>query len=129
VSETSEDDFQPYDPVESGIISKAVASTLLDEFKTSFVSQFPFVVVPSNTGADDLRKNKPFLFLAIMAVTTYRNPLIQKALAIKLKAEIANRIIERSHKSLEILQGLLVYVTKEQRIPTSCKSPRQFALN
>ncbi|KAF1951584.1 hypothetical protein CC80DRAFT_204263 [Byssothecium circinans] len=103
------DDFKAYDPVEAGDLSEVVASQLLDEYKASFVPDFPFVLVPPNVGATALRRSQPFLFLCIMAVASYRTPLTQRALSIKLKLQIASRVIERSHKSLEILQGLLVY--------------------
>ncbi|KAF2634079.1 hypothetical protein P280DRAFT_474889 [Massarina eburnea CBS 473.64] len=103
------EEFEPYDPVEAGDLSEAITPSLLNEFKESFVAAFPFVVVPSGIDATALRKSQPFLFLCIMTVTSYRTPLTQRALSTQLKRQIAARVIERSHKSLEILQGLLVY--------------------
>jgi hypothetical protein len=108
-SSVDEEQFYPYDPVEAGVITQDVASTLLKEFGDSFVQSSPFVVVPANTDAHALRLTSPFLFHAIMAVTTYRTPAIQRILNQELKEQIATRIVRLSHKSLEILQGLLVY--------------------
>ena len=45
-----------------------------------------------------------------MAVMTFETPSIQQSLAKELQRQISWRIIRQSHKSLEILQGLLVYV-------------------
>jgi hypothetical protein len=104
-----EEPFNPYDPVEAGVLTRERTSQLLKEFSNSFVQSFPFVVIPVATDSDSLRLNSPFLFLAIMAVTSYQTPPIQRVLAKELKEQIASRIIRNSHKSLEILQGLLVY--------------------
>jgi len=101
--------FHPYDPVEAGVLTQDTASALLKEFGDSFIQSFPFVVVLSTTDAHALRMNSPFLFLAIMTVTTYRTPAILRCLHQELKEQIATRIVRRSHKSLEILQGLLIY--------------------
>ncbi|PVI02420.1 hypothetical protein DM02DRAFT_701928 [Periconia macrospinosa] len=101
--------FEAYDPIEAGLISEHAASKLVDEFKQSFVVSFPFVVIPPSTDVNTLRKHSPFLFLAVLTVTSYRTPELQLELANQLKSQIAIRIIEHSHKSLEILQGLLVY--------------------
>lgn len=56
-----------------------------------------------------LRQRQPFLFHSITAVMAYGTPSKQRLLATELKNQIASRIIGHSHKSLEILQGLLVY--------------------
>lgn len=102
-------DTYPYDPVEAGIISSESASSLLKTYRSWDVS-FPFVILKEDVTVDDLRRQKPFLFLAIMTVTTYATPSRQRALLEKLKSQIAHRVIEKSEKSLEIIQGLLIYV-------------------
>ena len=106
-----EEPFVPYDPVEAGVLTADMASELLKEFGDSFIRSFPFVVIPPDTNADDLRKNCPFMFLAIMCVTSYRTPAIQRMLNAEVKEQIAIRIARLSHKSLEILQGLLIYAS------------------
>jgi hypothetical protein len=103
------DAFSPYDPVEAGVLSPNDASNLLKEFGESFTRSFPFVIVPASTDIGALRRNAPFLFHCIMTVATYRTPAIQQLLNKELKEQIATRIVRQSHKSLEILQGLLIY--------------------
>ncbi|KAF1935721.1 hypothetical protein EJ02DRAFT_415320, partial [Clathrospora elynae] len=67
---------------------------------------FPFVVVEAD--ALKLRQQQPFLFHAIMTATTGTTPHIQCVLGDEFKRQIAYSI-EHSKKSLEVLQGLLVY--------------------
>ncbi|KAF2871406.1 hypothetical protein BDV95DRAFT_40118 [Massariosphaeria phaeospora] len=103
------DPVAPYDPVNAGIIDEAHASSLLTDFRESFVFSFPFVVIPASTDVNTLRRGWPFLFHSIMAIMTYKTPDVQQTIAEEFKSQIASRIIMGSHKSLEILQGLLVY--------------------
>jgi len=98
--------YEAYDPVEAGIIDEQHAYRLVEEFKSSFVDFFPFIVVDGDGSM--LRQQQPFLFHAILAVTAYATPRIQYRLSEELRRHLA-RVIEHSRKSLEILQGLLVY--------------------
>lgn len=102
--------IEVFDPIEVGIINEDRAILLLNHFRSSFILSFPFIVIPASDTVDTLRRHQPFLFLAIMATMTYETPPIQHALAEEFKGQIASRIIGCAHKSLEILQGLLVYV-------------------
>lgn len=98
--------YTPFDPVEAGFIDEEHACRLVEEFRTSFVPFFPFVVVDDN--GKTLRKEQPFLFLAILAVTAHATPRIQFVLSEEMRRQLA-RIIEHARKSLEILQALLIY--------------------
>lgn len=98
--------FQFWDPVDAGVISEERAYLLIDEFKQHFVWAFPFVVVDED--GPTLRRQEPFLFHAILTVTSHDTPGLQYVLSDKLRHEIG-RVVEHSKKSLGILQGLLVY--------------------
>jgi hypothetical protein len=98
--------FQPFDPVNAGLISEQHAYRLVDQFKQHFVWAFPFVVV--DVDGSTLRRQEPFLFHAILTVTAHDAPGLQYTLSDKLRHEIG-RIVECSKKSLGILQGLLIY--------------------
>lgn len=98
--------FQYYDPIDAGILDEQHAYCLVKRFQTSFIFAFPFVVV--DVDGPTLRKDEPFLFHAILAVTAYDTPKIQYLLGEELRRQVA-RTIEFSHKGLGILQGLLVY--------------------
>jgi hypothetical protein len=99
-------DIPIYDPVEAGVLEEQHAYRLVEEFRTSFILTFPFVVV--DVDGPTLRSKEPFLFLAILTVTAYDTPRIQYVLSGELKLQVA-RVVEYSRKSLGILQGLLVY--------------------
>lgn len=98
--------FKAYDPVAEGVLDEEHAYRLVKEFQTSFVLSFPFIVIEGTGPA--LRRDTPFLFLAVLTVTAYDTPKIQCVLAEELRRQMA-RNIEHCQKSLEILQGLLVY--------------------
>ncbi|KAF2008161.1 hypothetical protein P154DRAFT_392929, partial [Amniculicola lignicola CBS 123094] len=104
-----DDSMETFDPVEAGLLNIDQAAILLNEFRESFVWSFPFVVIPASTSVDALRHRHPFLFHAIIAATSYRTPSVQRQIAEEFKSQIASRIIMHSQKSLEILQGLLIY--------------------
>jgi hypothetical protein len=108
-SNSDKSDTYLYDPVEAGIISSESAAGLLKTYRSWDVS-FPFVILEEEVTVNDLRRQQPFLFLAIMTVTTYATPSRQRTLLEKLKSQIAHRVIENSEKGLEIIQGLLIYV-------------------
>ncbi|KAH8732874.1 hypothetical protein GQ44DRAFT_721115 [Phaeosphaeriaceae sp. PMI808] len=99
--------FPFYDPVDAGILGEQHAYRLVREFETSFLLSFPFVVL--DVDGPTLRRQNPFLFHAILAVTAYDTPKIQYQLSEELRCQVA-RTIEYSHKSFGLLQGLLVYV-------------------
>jgi hypothetical protein len=98
--------FQPYDPVDAGLISEEHAYRVVDEFKQHFVWAFPFVVV--DVDGPTLRRQEPFLFHAILTVAAHDAPGLQYVLSDQLRHEIG-RVVEFSRKSLGILQGLLIY--------------------
>ncbi|KAL5374714.1 hypothetical protein DPSP01_011732 [Paraphaeosphaeria sporulosa] len=98
-----------YDPVEAGLLDDCMAESLLQEFRHSYTSAFPFVIVPPSIDGKALRQSHPFLFHAILTVTAHRQVDLQLILAAKLKEQISLRVINHSHKSLELLQGVLLY--------------------
>lgn len=70
---------------------------------------FPFVVIPSNTTAQHLRTSKPFLFLSIMAVSSYQKTGQQTTLSMEIMKRLSEQMLIRGEKSLDLLQGILVY--------------------
>ncbi|KAL6702475.1 hypothetical protein ACN47E_001630 [Coniothyrium glycines] len=101
--------FPPYDPIKAGVISEERANRLVSEFKNSFTSNFPFVVLDDDATASTLRHQQPFLLHAVLAVASYETPVIQCVLGDEFRRQIA-QTVEHSCRSLEILQGLLVYL-------------------
>ena len=71
---------------------------------------FPFVVVPPHMAAHQLRQEKPFLFLAILASSSCENLPLQRRLGKEIKEQIATRMVINGEVSFDLLQGLLVYL-------------------
>lgn len=98
------------DIIDRGILVLGDARELLETFRRSFMTSFPFVVLPADTTAESLRREKPFLFLSILAVAAFRNSALQLSLGKEIQRQIATRIIMRNEKNLDILQGLVIYI-------------------
>ena len=88
----------------------AAADRRLETFRQGFVNYFPFVVVPPTVSVEDLRYDNPFLFLCIMAVTSFEDPMLQRRLGQEIKKQISNRLVMGNEASMDLLQGLLVFV-------------------
>lgn len=91
-------------------MSLSHAATLLEIFRNTFTNNFPFVVISSASSVDILRSENPFLLLSIMAATSFKDVRLQRALGREIKKEICERIIMGHQVSMDLLQGLLVYV-------------------
>jgi hypothetical protein len=103
------DTFRAYDPIDAGLLNETQANMQLHEFRHSFTEQFPFVVLETSRNVQILRREQPFLFLSIMASTSYRRPIIQRTLAAKFRDQVGAHISACTLQGLEILQGLLVH--------------------
>lgn len=82
----------------------------LETFRRVFINYFPFVVVPPTVSVEALRYNNPFLFSCIMAVTSFEDPMLQRRLGQEIKKQISNRLVMGNEASMDLLQGLLVFV-------------------
>lgn len=96
------------------VISKCIVSTkqaeeALAEF-ASRASVFPFVLLPQHTSLETLRHERPVLLLAILASTSQNNIPIQNLLENELRETIGRRAVMQGEKSMDILQGILLYL-------------------
>ncbi|KAF2144368.1 uncharacterized protein K452DRAFT_222800 [Aplosporella prunicola CBS 121167] len=105
------------DVVDSGIISPASAERLLRIYRAALTPHFPFVVVPPDTAAEQLRRVKPFLFLAIMTAALFDDMPTQRRLGEMVKKAVNERILSDSTLTLDMLQGLLVFLAWSQYHP------------
>ncbi|KAI1642323.1 uncharacterized protein F4817DRAFT_353233 [Daldinia loculata] len=104
MSQTTDSDYTAsYEP------SLAEAEEYLSNFKTYKLKYFPFVYIPSTTTAHQLRQEKPFLWLCIMA-TGSKSTLQQQILGGKIRQTVAQEMIIRSVKSIDLLLGLLAFI-------------------
>ncbi|KAK4240802.1 hypothetical protein C8A03DRAFT_12871 [Achaetomium macrosporum] len=99
---------QAADVVERGILTMTLANELLIRYMTQMCPHLPGVVIPPGTTAADLRASKPLLFLAIMAAASSEMPALQRTLTKELMQVLAEKIIIRGNKSLEVIQAIQI---------------------
>lgn len=80
---------------------------LLTTFRKEILPGFPFIAISDSTLASDICKDCPSLFTAIMALST-RNSSRQRAISTIFMKQIADRVVVRGERKLEILLGTLV---------------------
>jgi hypothetical protein len=102
------DDIQ--DVISKGIVSFEKAEASIRLFRTK-ASNFPFVVIPPQSSLDTLRREKPFLLLTILAFGAQSNCKLQGNLEVEILETLGKKVFVGGEKSLDILQGLLVYLT------------------
>jgi hypothetical protein len=95
--------------VDQGLLSKAEAEALVNDFQRNFVPRFPFVVLPHTETSAQLQDLEPFLFLCVVAVAIGSTHPLRKTVAKQVMKHVTLRIVARSERSLELLRGLLVY--------------------
>lgn len=82
---------------------------VLEIFTKQMLPLFPFLMIPSHVTAEELRREKPFLFLNISLVACLESPR-QKEIVKTIQQYVADHIVTRGEHSLDLLQGLLVNV-------------------
>ena len=71
---------------------------------------YPFVAIHSHMRAEEVSRERPFLFLAILTATSSTEKYLQRALDEEFRSTLSRMVIIEGKKSLDILQGLLVYL-------------------
>ncbi|KAB2572698.1 hypothetical protein DBV05_g8648 [Lasiodiplodia theobromae] len=98
------------DVIDAGLVSAAQADVLVEIFRMRMTPHFPFVVVPAHVSAAQLRIERPFLFLAVLAVTSFDDSSVQRQLGQRLKQAVSELILSIGALTFDVLQGLLVYL-------------------
>ncbi|KAJ5782058.1 hypothetical protein N7457_003832 [Penicillium paradoxum] len=97
------------DMIDRGIIDYDTASAAFDRFIHQMAPELPFIVFPPGTTMGDVRRNKPSLFLAIIAAGLgVFNHDAQHVLVNEVYRLIADQAIIKGQKSLELVQTILV---------------------
>lgn len=63
--------------------------SLIKKFRTTVTPHFPFVIIPSHTTAEELRQEKHFLFLVILAAAAHGDLPLQRILGQEVKKAIS----------------------------------------
>jgi len=98
------------DVISRGIVTLENAEKSLRYFRTT-ASNSPFVIVPPNTSLDYLRRQKPFLLLTILAMAAIDNIKLQNLLDQEIRDTLGRRVFMSGERSLDLLQGILIYLT------------------
>lgn len=85
-------------------------NTLLDTFRTELMPRFPFVVVHPDVTANALNANRPFLMSAIRLVASLRDAQSMRGQVGQIMSHIAENIVVRGQRSLDLLLGMLVVI-------------------
>lgn len=93
----------------SGEPSPVEAEQNLLHFQTYKSKYFPFMSLPSTTTAKQLRQDRPFLWLCIMAVGS-KSTSQQQALGSRIRQTIAQELVVQSERSIDHLLGLLTFI-------------------
>ncbi|KAK3497482.1 uncharacterized protein B0T23DRAFT_426590 [Neurospora hispaniola] len=84
--------------------------TILTIYQTHLSPLFPFVVIPVGTTVQELEQSRPFLFSAVRMVTTLTSMRSMRAQMYRLVRHVSERMLLRSERSLDLLQGILVMI-------------------
>lgn len=86
------------------------ANRLLHQYRTKMVPYFPFFVIPSRATAEEIRRDRPFVFLAILATASYESMPLQRRLECEMKEMLSQCMIFGRKITFDTLQGLLIYL-------------------
>ncbi|KAJ6104067.1 hypothetical protein N7523_010387 [Penicillium sp. IBT 18751x] len=97
------------DIVDKGVIDIQTAKLAFDHYVNNLAVEMPMVVFRPGTTMEDVRRDRPTLFLAIIATAVGKfNKDAQLPLLTETYKVIADRVIVKGEKSLELIQAILV---------------------
>lgn len=100
------------DLIDRGIIQLDRATILLDHWRHNMSIYLPVVNLSNTVTAQDLRKSKPMVFLAVLVVASASiQPSLLSRLLMELNQQLAERVLITGEKSMDLVQALLLYTT------------------
>ncbi|PKK41338.1 hypothetical protein CI102_14780 [Trichoderma harzianum] len=86
------------------------AEEQLATFRRAFIPAFPFIHIPTTTSASDLYREKPFVWLVIIALTT---KVVSKQfdLADHIWKIISQRVLCEHHANVDLLLGIICFAS------------------
>ena len=102
-------DREEQDIVDRGLLTMASATELYNIFINELTPHYPTVTFPSHHTADELRRRRPTLFLAVLAAASGRtDPNLYSVLNAELLQIYASRAVISGEKSLELVQSMII---------------------
>jgi hypothetical protein len=99
------------DIIDRGLVTLQSAELALDRFRHNAAKHFPFVILPVDAPTESVRRANPYLFLAIVAAMSFHQPDLQYQLGEEARTQFIQRLFFNGDRTLDLLQGLLVYTT------------------
>lgn len=102
--------LSPYayqDVIAKGFLAVDEAAHLLTDFKI-VSQQFPLVLLHSQTTLDFLRRERPCFLLSMLTVCARGH--LQMQLETEFRKVLAERVMINGEKSIDLLQGILIYI-------------------
>lgn len=85
------------------------AQERLDLFRRDYPQFGPIVYIPPKMTAKELQQTRPLLWISIMACTT-RSTKESHLIGDKVRHIVSDRVVRQYDRSLDLLQGLLVFL-------------------
>ena len=89
--------------------SEEEAEESLNLYRMSTMPFFPITVIPTTMSAKELRQERPFLWLCIMAITS-KSTEQQKALNREMRLTLGRESLLEGKHNLDLLLGLITHV-------------------
>lgn len=97
------------DPIDKGFISLASAETLYGSFYSKLAPVYPLVLPPEPSDWETVRRNRPALFRAILtSAASGVDPMLSTTLFQENEVFLAEEVVIKGRKSLDLIQALLV---------------------
>lgn len=104
---SSEESRQSF--IEQRKLTLGEAEELLSLYRKRAFS-FPFVYIPAEATVPSLARTSPFLLLAILTSASIRDLSLYHQINHEFRRVLSSKVIVEGRKSLDYLQGLLVYI-------------------
>jgi hypothetical protein len=91
-------------------VSHQQASERLALYKRDYVPHFPFIPLPSGMTSQELYIESSLLFWTILAIVSPLEDKVQMEFKAWFRKYLAEHVIVRQEKSLDILQAILIYL-------------------
>lgn len=95
--------------IEQRKVDRNQAEQLLLAFRNK-APFFPYVHIPPEATIPSLSRNSPFLLLAVLTVASTPDPKLHHQMDHEFRRILSSKVIVEGRKSLDFLQGMLVYI-------------------
>lgn len=102
--------LSPLDCLQQNIQDDDELQRTLDVFRAEMAPYFPFVVIQATASLADLKQNRPFVLLNAIIAGCRHDKKAQTSMALAFREMLSQRAVVRGDPSLDLLQGLLIYV-------------------